>query len=493
MILLTCVCRLSSADISDSHFLQGEHAEAATRRERFYLSATDPEYPHQALVLGLCYYQSEEQVDQWSDSGLIPLMIYRAAVSAYRAGDYLGAIGHLRKLCSGDDGSLTTEVLYLNALCHFALSEYDSTLSELGRLEERETPLRIGAQKLKADALFHKEDYWRALDLYREIALDSLRVDVSADVLDHSRYQYQRSLFKLGLYSSPVTALTVYVRKYPGSSRAPKYQMEIAQYYLEMREYYAAKKEFERYLRLFQGHPGEAEATMGLASAYGALSRYPDARREYLKVDQNSPLAPRAWLAAADISLSLGELGRAISEYQAVHETFPESPFARRALCMQGQSFIDLKEVDEAMSVYERLQSSPDEGSSCEIFVYRLALFLIEQGLADDALDLLDTRWSTDSLKAQALLRRGTVLFEIGRFQEAATDLLRASDHLPEGERTKPLYRAGQALEAAGMKEEARLRYLSALEYATDSEFQREISERIDELESAPENEESEK
>jgi tetratricopeptide (TPR) repeat protein len=419
-------------------------------------------------------------------------MTYRTAVSAYHTGDYPGAIGHLRKLRSRDDGTLIDEALYLTALCYFALSEYDSTLTELRRLETRETPLRVGARKLKADALFHRQNYWQALDVYREIVLDSLHVDVSTDVLDHSRYQYQRSLFKLGLYSSPVTVLRVYVRKYPRSSRAPKYQMEIAQYYLEMGEYYNAKREFERYLELFPGHPGEAEAVMGLASIYGALSRYGDARREYLKVDESSPLAPEAWLAAADISLSLGELGRAISEYQAVHETFAGTPFSRRALCMQGQSLIDLKEVDEAMSVYERLQSLPGKSSSCEIFIYRLALFLIEQGLAEDALDLLGTTWSTDSLRAQALLRRGTVLFEIGRFEEAATDLLRASDHLPEDQRVKPLYRAGQALQAAGMKEEAHLRYRSALRYATDSEIRDQISEKIDELEAVPENAESE-
>ncbi len=159
---------------------------------------------------------------------------------------------------------------------------------------------------------------------------------------------------------------------------------------------------------------------------------------------------------------------------------------------MQGDCFIALQEVDEAMSIYNRLSSTPGETSSCEAFRYRLALFLLEQGLAADALKLLDRTWSTDSLNAQAFLKRGTVLFEIGRFEEAATDLLRASAHLPHDERAEPLYKAGLAFEAAGMREEAYLKYLAALEHAVGWELRDEISERIRVLRSVFETKESE-
>ncbi len=457
---------------------------------------------HSLYASAYCHYhldslakaveQFEKYIDEYPESNLLPYARYKIGLSAYHMQDYARVIAHLKPLASEGTPLLSNEAHYLIALSYYALSEHDLALDELKRLRENEIPLRPEAQKLLGDVLFQKEEYWRAIEAYKRISEESPGEEVSSNIVDEGKYQIERSLLRLGLYSSPVTMLRAYVRKYPESSKTPKLQMELAQYYLETEEYYKAIEGFERFLELFGGRTEEAEAMLGLAKAYEKLGFLQKAHEKYGDVSDESLLAPRARFNAANISFRLGELGRAISEYQDLTEKFQETPYVEQALCMQGECFISLRRYEEAKVVYEKLLSEYPSSSRTEDFRFKLALLVLEEGLIEDGLKMLDATWSNDSLNGKALLQAGIVLSELGQYQDAVDKLLEASKYLSLDGKAESLSRAGEALELIGDYSQAYLEYTDALNVVVNEKLRRRILKKIEGLRPYLESEESE-
>jgi len=457
---------------------------------------------HSLYASAYCYYHMDslltsverfkEYIDKYPESDLLPHARYRIGLSRYHLGDYRGATDALKPLASERIPLYSDEAHYLTALSYFALTDYDSVLDELKELRRYENPLRPQAQKLLGDALFQKEEYWRAIDAYKKLSERSSGSDAPSSIVDEGRYQVERSLLKLGLYSSPVTMLKAYVRKYPESARAPRFQMEIAQYYLQTEEYSRAIEAFERFLELFSGRVEEAEARLGLAKAQEKVGAFDEAHEEYLRGPKESPLAPMAWFNAAHISYRLGELGRAISECQNVIDKFGGSQYAEQALHMQGNCFLRLRKYEEAMLVYERLLSEYPSSQGIEELRFRIALLVLQEGLIEDGLRMLDTDWSSDSLKGEAQLKAGSVLFELGQYRDAAGKLLDASEYLSPDKRAESLFKAGEALELTGEHSQASLLYKDALQAVVDERLRRKILRKMETLQFYLEAQESE-
>lgn len=447
---------------------------------------------HSLYASAYCYYhldslsssveRFEEYIDKYPESDLLPYVRYRIGFSAYRIGDYAKAINHLKPLALDGVPLLSNEAHYLIALSYYSFSNYDLALNELERLKKKEKPMRVEAQKLLGDILFQKEEYWRAIGAYKQIPEEFLGEKVPSTIIDEGRYQIERSLLKLGLYSSPVTMLKAYIRKYPESSKSPKLQMELAQYYLETGEYYKAIKEFERFLELFGSRIEDAEAKIGLAKSYEKLGLFKKAREKYLQVSQESPFASRAWFNAANISFRLGELGRTISECQSLIEKFQGTPYGGQALYMQGKCYINLKRYEEAILIYEKLLLEYPGSVSMENFRFDLAFLALEEGLIEDGLKMLHTKWSSDSLKGEALLKAGTVFFELGQYQDAASELLEASEYLSLDRKAEALFKAGETLELIGDDSQAYLLYRNALEVVVNEKLRGEILQKIEHL-----------
>lgn len=489
--------------LGETEYRRKRYSQALDLFNRLLSEAPDSRYAsHSLYSSAYCYYhldslsisaeRFEKYIDKYPQSDLLPYARYRIGLSAYHTGEYAAVIDALKPLASERTPLLSNEAHYLIALSYYALTDYDSALDELKRLAENEKPMRPEAQKLLGDVLFQKEDYWRAIEAYKQISEGSYGKNVLSSIVDEGRYQIERSLLRLGLYSSPVTMLKVYVRKYPESSKAPRLQMELAQYYLETEHYYQAIEEFERFLELFGSREEAAEAIVGLAKTREKLGSLEKAREEYLKVLEDSPLAPMARFSAAKISFRLGELGRAISECQNVIEEFQGTPYAEQALYMQGKCFISLRRYEEAILVYEKLLSEYPSSSRTEELRFRIALLVLEEGLVEDGLKMLNTKWSSDSLRGEALLEAGSVLFELGQYQDAVGKLLQASECLLLERKAEPLFKAAEALEFNGDYSQANARYRDALKVVVDEKLRRKILQRIDNLQLYLESEERE-
>ncbi|KPJ49287.1 hypothetical protein AMJ40_05855 [candidate division TA06 bacterium DG_26] len=480
--------------MGEAQYRRELYSEALTLFRRLLHRAPHSKYvPHALYASAYCYShldslpkaisQFEQYVDEYPESKFVSYARYRMGLFAYQIGDYSRAIRQLNALTRERVPVLSTEASYLIALSYYALSDHDSALDELKRLKTEENPLRAEAQKLLGDILFQKGDYWRAHEAYKQLSERYLDQTAVPSIVDEARYQMERSLLKLGLYSSPVTMLQAYIRKYPESSRAPTLQMELAQYYMETEQYYRAMEELERSLDLFAGRVDKTKVMMGLAKAYEELGFYERARDEYWTIDRKSPLAPRAWLSGANISFELEQFGRAITEYQTIVEEFKDTRYAEQALHMQAKCYISLGRYEEAKVIYEKSLSEYPKSSETEIFRFELALLALEEGLVEDALDMLDTEWSVDSLKGEALLQSGNVLLELGRSEEAVEKFLNASQYLSSDRKGEAMFSAGRSLELLGEDSRAYAAYQEALDVAVDERLRRKVLERMSGLE----------
>jgi TolA-binding protein len=489
--------------LGETEYKRRRYGDALHHFKALLEEAPDSRYAsHSLYASAYCHYhmdslstsveQFKEYIDKYPESDLLSHARYRIGLSRYHLGDYSGAVDALKPLASEKTPPLSNEAHYLTALSYFALTDYDSVLDELKRLKEYEDPLRPEAQKLLGDALFQEEEYWRAIEAYKKLADLSSGGNAPSAIVDEGRYQVERSLLKLGLYSSPVTMLKAYVKKYPESAKAPRFQMEIAQYYLQTEQYSRAIEAFERFLELFSGRVEKAEAILGLAKAHEKIGAIEEAHEQYLRAPQESPLAPMAWFSAAHISYRLGDLGRAISECQNLIDKFQGTEYAEQALHMQGNCFLRLRRYEEAMLVHEKLLSEYPSSRGIEELRFRIALLVLQEGLIEDGLKMLNTDWSSDSLKGEALLKTGAVLFELGQYRDAVAKLLDASEHLSLHKRAQSLFKAGEALELTGEHSQASLLYRDALQVVVDEKLRTRILRKMESLESYLEAEESE-
>jgi len=149
---------------------------------------------------------------------------------------------------------------------------------------------------------------------------------------------------------------------------------------------------------------------------------------------------------------------------------------------MQGKCYINLRRYEEAKVIYEELLSEYPQSQKTENLRFRLAILALEDGLVEDGLKMLDSGWSSDSLRGEALFASGTVLSELGQHQDAVQKFLKASEFLSLDKKAEALFKAGEALEVIGENSGAYLHYRDALGVVVSEKLRKKIEDKIKRL-----------
>lgn len=148
------------------------------------------------------------------------------------------------------NGLFTAEAMYLVGKSYVAL---DSTNTAISVLEKnyKDYPLDdYGILSLReiGNIYFSQKEYQKAKFYYTQfIYFNSPLKDK-----DHAFLQIEKCNYYLGIYENPTEIYTQFINKYPKSSKVPKLQFELANYYVTVHNYDEAINE---YTFLIETHP----------------------------------------------------------------------------------------------------------------------------------------------------------------------------------------------------------------------------------------------
>jgi soluble lytic murein transglycosylase len=179
----------------------------------------------------------------------------------------------------------------------------------------------------------------------------------------------------------------------------------------------------------------------------------------------------------------------ALASLQRISRDFPDSPLTRSTLILSADILFDSKDFKGAHAAYQKYVEKYPSGSDSLSAIYKSALCLEQLGDRAGAATALRTIWlkypsSAIAVKAEndlrrlslqgikvepynsdELVRRGTTLYDLGKYDQAAKVFLNlTSGQLPESRSGKYLLKGGQALFKARHYKEAE-QALTALLY----------------------------
>jgi Flp pilus assembly protein TadD len=261
-----------------------------------------------------------------------------------------------------------------------------------------------------------------------------------------------------------------------------------------------------KYLR-----PDHVDATLLSADLLDVMGRYDLAEATYREVPETDPSYHAAELGRADALRSAGKEDAAIEVLQSLSKTHSELPVVHLTLgdfYRADERYAEaVKAYDKAISLYENPQDArwfayytrgiayerlgewdnaeADFRKALELspgqpqVLNYLGYSLVEMGTKlDEALGMIEQAVATSPNSGHIVDSLGWVLFQLGRYEEAAAQLERAAELMP----VDPIVNdhLGDGYWAVGRKIEARFQWHRALSFDPEEEDAERIRRKLE-------------
>lgn len=193
-------------------------------------------------------------------------------------------------------------------------------------------------------------------------------------------------------WSDAIQMLERFVATSPGDDRVPEARMDVARSYAGRGEYLTAASEFQRFLQLNPSHGLSPAASLGICTAYAALSPNPQRDQTYTRQAEDACAATALEFRGLSVALEADSIrlamvdrlaesdfevadfykdispNSAIQLYEDVVATYPDSRWAARALLEMYRAYRSLGWGPEAEETASRLLDRyPDSGPAGEL------------------------------------------------------------------------------------------------------------------------------
>lgn len=168
---------------------------------------------------------------------------------------------------------------------------------------------------------------------------------------------------------------------------------------------------------------------MGLVIAFGGLFGF----KQWQAWQLNNRQQAYAEFEVMNQLLTAGQLDAAMANFQNLQEKHADSPYTSLAALQMGKARLEVKQADLALKHYRFVV---DKGQPKEIRVIareRLARLLLDQGQADEALELIQGQTEIAGFEARYAETRGDIFLALGRKQEAIAAYQEALEALESG------------------------------------------------------------
>ena len=214
-------------------------------------------------------------------------------------------------------------------------------------------------------------------------------------------------------------------------------QFQYANGFYAKKEYDHAASEYDRYLRLYPNGPDRQAALFRLAESHRQLQNFNAAQRayeallmDYVEGDFVGPAAYRM----ADICFQNKNYPDALAYYRKVTVRVKDPAILLSAKYYSARCNEALRASSEAIDGYQDVLAIVDNNPFREASRFALARLLADSGRRAEALAQFDTlikETGKESLKAEATVRQGLLLLDMGKTEKAAA-ALKSALKMPE-------------------------------------------------------------
>jgi len=168
---------------------------------------------------------------------------------------------------------------------------------------------------------------------------------------------------------------------------------------------------------------------MGLVIAFGGLFGF----KQWQSWQENTRQRASAEYEVMSNLLAAGQLDAAMANFQTLKDDFADSPYTSMAAMMVASARVDANQGDLAVGLYEFVLQQGYPKALRVIARERLARVLLDQGRADEALQVLDGAAEITGFEARFAEVRGDIFYSQGRNDAAVAAYLEALDQLESG------------------------------------------------------------
>jgi predicted negative regulator of RcsB-dependent stress response len=168
---------------------------------------------------------------------------------------------------------------------------------------------------------------------------------------------------------------------------------------------------------------------MGLVIAFGGLFGF----KQWQAWEINNKQQAYAEFSGMNQLLSGGQLDTAMSNFQDLQDRYAKSPYTALAALEMGRARVESKQEDLAIKHYQFVMENGKPKALRVIARDRLARVLLDQGQADQALEVIGGETDVAGFEARYAETRGDILSALGRTEEALGAYQQAMDTLESG------------------------------------------------------------
>jgi predicted negative regulator of RcsB-dependent stress response len=156
---------------------------------------------------------------------------------------------------------------------------------------------------------------------------------------------------------------------------------------------------------------------MGLVIAFGGLFGF----KQWQGWEESTRQRASTEFAVLDQLLSQGQLDAAMANFQNLREDYADSPYASMAALKMARARIEVEQPDLAIGLYEFVVDNGYPKALKVVARERLARVLLDQGRAEEALQMIEGADSIAGFEARYAEVRGDILSALGRRDEAVS------------------------------------------------------------------------
>ncbi|MBT8059931.1 MAG: tetratricopeptide repeat protein [Xanthomonadales bacterium] len=168
---------------------------------------------------------------------------------------------------------------------------------------------------------------------------------------------------------------------------------------------------------------------MGLVLAFGGLFGF----KQWQGWQETNKQQASTEFEVMNELLSQNQLDAAMSNFQTLQDDYSKSPYASMAALQMAKQRLEANQPDLAIGLYEYVMENGYPAAMALVARERLARVLLDQGRADEAMQLLDAAGELSGFESRFAEVRGDIHYDQGRLDQAEAAYLEALEALESG------------------------------------------------------------
>jgi len=288
------------------------------------------------------------------------------------------------------DGLFAAEAMYCVGKSYVALDSLNTAISVLEKNYEDFTLDDYGILSLMeiGNIYFSLKDYEKAKLYY----IHFIYFNSSLKDKDHAFLQIEKCNYYLGFYENPTEIYTQFMIKYPKSSKIPRLQFELANYYVTIQNYDEAIKE---YTSLIETYPYSAwldSVYYNLSIVYKTQNRWEktiETTIDLLNRYPNSELRSNSYEMFIDGLVANQQFLQAIDTLNYIIEAAPQKE-KNEYYQLLAHIYEELGLNKELVYIYQIMIQNETDAETAALLRLKLELIKAKTGTGEDTLKPID-------------------------------------------------------------------------------------------------------